>query len=166
MTMTRPTKSYNEVKLILGNAIIAFEKLISYIRLNYEMDEFWIEGKPSYKHFNNLFIKKSGKALLSLHLRNGFFYVNITFGSKEREKFEQQRTRFNEITCKIYDDATILHDGKWLGFKIQEDLLVNDITNLLQLKRKPNRKILIKDIDKCKYLDIGMLSDDILKQIT
>ena len=63
--MDRPIKPYNEVKTMLGDASTAWEHLIGYIRYHYEMDENWAEGKPTHKHFNNLFIKRSGKALLS-----------------------------------------------------------------------------------------------------
>ena len=163
--MNRPTKPYNEVKTMLGETSIAWEKLIGYIRFNYEMDENWAEGKPTHKHFNNLFIKRSGKALLSLHLRDGFFLVSVTLGGKEREKFEEQRVIFGDVVCNEYDTADTLHDGKWLGFEVRDDSLIDDIIRLVQIKRKPNRKIPVKDIKKCGRLDIGMSHDEITKHL-
>ena len=163
--MDRPTKPYSEVKAILGDASAAFEALIGNIRHQYEMDENWAEGKPTHKHYNNLFIKRSGKALLSLHLRDGFFLVSITLGGKEREKFEEQRATFGKVVCDVYDEAETLHDGKWLGLKVQDDSLIDDIVRLVQIKRKPNRKVFPKDIEKCGRLDIGMSHEDITKLI-
>jgi len=163
--MDRPTKPYNEVKAMLGDASTAWEKLIGYIRFHYEMDENWAEGKPTHKHFNNLFIKRSGKALLSLHLRDGYFLVSITLGGKERDKFEEQRASFGEAVCNEYDSAETLHDGKWLGFEVRNDSLIDDIIRLVQIKRKPNRKILPKDIDNCGRLDIGMSYSEITRSI-
>ena len=163
--MERPTKPYKEVKAIIGDASAAWEKLIGYIRFNYEMDEIWAEGKPTHKHFNNLFIKRSGKALLSLHLREGFFLVSVTLGGKERIKFEEQRVEFGKTVCNIYDAAETLHDGKWLGFEVRDDSLIEDIIRLVQIKRKPNRKVFPKDINKCGCLDIGMSHDTITEYI-
>jgi hypothetical protein len=163
--MNRPTKKYSEVKTILSGASVAFEKLIGYIRYYYEMDENWAEGKPTHKHFNNLFIKRSGKALMSMHLRDGFFLASITLGGKEREKFEEQRELFGEVVCNEYDAAETLHDGKWLGFEIRDDSLIDDIIRLLQIKRKPNRKVLPNDIGKCGKLDIGFSHEEITKLI-
>jgi len=150
---------------MLGDASVAWEKLIGYVRFHYEMDENWVEGKPTHKHFNNLFIKRSGKALLSLHLRNGFFIASVTLGGKEREKFEEQRTIFSEAVIKKYDAAETLHDGKWLGFELHDDSLVEDLIRLVDIKRKPNRKVFPKDIEKCGRLDIGMSHDTITKHI-
>jgi len=163
--MDRPTKPYSEVKAMLGDASVAWEHLIGYIRFHYEMDEDWAEGKPTHKHFNNLFIKRSGKALLSLHLRDGFFLVSVTLGGKEREKFEEQRATFGEVVCNVYDAAETLHDGKWLGFEVRNESLIDDIIRLVQIKRKPNRKKRPKDIEKCERLDIGMSHDSITKYV-
>ena len=163
--MDRPIKPYNDVIALLGDASTAWEKLVGYIRFNYEMDENWAEGKPTHKHFNNLFIKRSGKALLSLHLRDGFFLVSVTFGGNECDKFEKQRASFGETVRNEYDTAEILHDGKWLGFEVRNDSLIDDIIHLVQIKRKPNRKVFPKDIEKCGRLDIGMSHDQITKCI-
>ena len=163
--MDRPTKPYNEVKTMLGDASAAWENLVGYIRFHYEMDENWAEGKPTHKHYNNLFIKRSGKALLSLHLRDGFFLVSITLGGKERDKFEEQRATFGETVCNEYDAAETLHDGKWLGFEVRDGSLIDDIIRLVQIKRKPNRKGFPRDIEKCGCLDIGMSHDSITKYI-
>jgi len=159
--MDRPTKPYNEVKALLGTSSAAFEKLIGYIRFHYEMDENWAEGKPTHKHFNNLFIKRSGKALLSLHLREGFFMVSVTLGKKERDKFDEQRENFSEAVRKLYDETDILHDGMWLGFDVRDDSLNDDFIRLIHIKRKPNRKALPESMEKCGRLDIGMAHDEI-----
>ena len=163
--MDRPTKPYAEVNAMLGETSAAWEKLIGYIRFHYEMDENWAEGKPTHKHFNNLFIKRSGKALLSLHLRDGFFIVSVTLGGKERDKFEEQRATFGEVVCEEYDAADNLHDGKWLGFEVRDDSLVDDIIRLVQVKRKPNRKVLPQSVEQCGRLDIGLSHQEITKRI-
>ena len=163
--MDRPTKPYGQVKAMLAGASAAWEKLVGYIRFYYEIDEIWAEGKPTHKHYNLLFFKRSSKSLITLCLREGFFLVSITFGIKEREKFEEQRDLFGEAVCKEYDNAETLHDGKWLGFEVRDDSLIDDIIRLLPIKRKPNRKILPESMEKCGRLDIGLSHEDINREI-
>ena len=150
---------------MLGDASKAWEKLVGHIRFYYEVDEIWAEGKPTHKHYNLLFFKRSGKSLITLCLREGFFLVSITFGEKERKMFEDQRESFDKAVCNEYDEAETLHDGKWLGFEVRDDSLIKDIIRLLHVKRKPNRKILPESIEKCGQLDIGLSHEDITKII-
>jgi len=163
--MNRPTKPYNEVKAMLGAASNAWENLIGHIRFYYEIDEIWAEGKPTYKHYNNLYFKRGGKPLITLCLREGFFLASITLGKKERDKFDEQRENFSETLRKLYDETEILHDGMWLGFEVRDESFNDDLIRLMQIKRKPNRKTLPESINQCACLDIGMSHEDITKCI-
>ncbi|MCL2445326.1 MAG: DUF3788 domain-containing protein [Oscillospiraceae bacterium] len=159
--MDRPTKPFAEVAALLGQATPAWEALTGQIRYHYEIDEIWQEGKPTHKHYNNLFFKRSGKALISLHLREGYFLACVVLGAAERAKFDEQRADFSAAICQVYDEAEVLHDGKWLGFELRDDALVDDIFRLLPLKRKPNRKVFPASVDVCGQLDIGLAHGDI-----
>jgi len=161
--MDRPIKSYNEVKAMLGAASDAWEKLVGHIRFYYEIDEIWVEGKPTYKHYNLLYFKRGGKPLITLCLREGFFLVSITLGKNEREKFDEQRENFSEAVRELYDETEILHDGMWLGFEVRDESINDDLISLMQIKRKPNRKVLPQNKEKCGRLDIGMAYDDVTK---
>jgi hypothetical protein len=163
--MSRQTKPYSEVKAMLGTASNAWEKLVGYIRFYYEIDEIWAEGKPTHKHYNILCFKRGGKSLITLCLREGFFIVSITLGQKERDKFDEQRENFSEEMRKLYDETDILHDGMWLGLEVRDESINADLFRLMQIKRKPNRKILPENMKKCGSLDIGMSQEDITKII-
>ena len=159
--MNRPIKPYEQVKIMLGDTCSAWEKLLGHIRYHYTVDEKWAEGKPTHKHYNNLFIRRSGKSFVGLSIREGYFHVTVTLGKDEREKFDAQREEFGKAVCKQYDEAETLHDGKWLGFIIRDESLIDDIIRLLQIKGKPNRKILPESLEKCGQLDIGMSREEI-----
>jgi len=163
--MTLPTKPYEQVKAILGDATAAFEKLTGQIRFHYMLDEKWDEGKPTHKHYNNLYFRCSGKALITLSLREGYFLAGVVLGKDERAKFESERESFCDTICREYDQAETLHDGKWLGFHIDDDSLIDDIFRLLQLKRKPNRKIMPENKEKCGRLDIGLSHEEITERL-
>jgi hypothetical protein len=163
--MDRATKPYNEVKEMLGAASCEWEKLVGYIRFNYVMDEDWREGKPTHKGYNNLFIRRSGKSLIMLALREGYFQAAFALGKKEREEFEKEREAFQEIVCKEYDEAEIYHDGKWIGFDIYDEALIEDIIRLLNVKRKPNRKIFPDSLEGCGRLDLGLSHEEITDKV-
>ena len=159
--MSKQVKSYVQVKAMLGKSSAAWEKLTGLIRFHYVMDELWDEGNPTHKHYNNLRIRRGGKTLATLCVREGYFTASVVLGKDERERFDEQREAFGVAVCKEYDAADIYHDGKWLGFDMCDETLVNDIFRLLHIKRKPNRKELPESIDKCGLLDLGLSSEDI-----
>ena len=156
---------YIKVKDRLGKSSVVWEKLTGHIRFYYEMDEIWEEGKPTYKHHSNLRFRRGGKTLITLCIREGYFIVILVLGNDEREKLEKQRKEFGREFLKKYDAAEVLHDGKWLGFDIKDDLLINDIIRLLEIKQKPNRKTMPKNIKECGRLDIGLPHNEITNLI-
>ena len=163
--MNSATKPYSQVEIMLGKASSAWEKLAGHIRFYYVMDELWDEGNPTHKHYNNLRFRRGGKTLTTLSVREGYFIACVVLGKEEREKFDEQRETFGEAVCKEYDDAETYHDGKWLGFKVRDESLIDDIIRLLHLKRKPNRKILPKSSEECGCLDLGLSHEDITKHL-
>jgi len=164
--LERPTKPYEDVKKMLSTASSAWEKLLGYIRYHYVIDEKWAEGKPTHKHYNNLFIRCSGKPLICLSLRNGYFLARVTLGKAEQGKFDEQRDIFGEVVRKQYDEAEALHDGKWLGFEVRDESLIDNIISLLHIKRKGNRLNLPKNTEMCACLDIGLSQEDITNRLS
>ena len=163
--MEKPTKLYSEVKAKLGQAAAAWEKLTGYVRYYYEMDELWEPGNPAHKHHSNLRFRRGGKTLITLCIREGYFIVAVVLGKEERETFDEMRGSFSEAIRNEYDNTEIFHDGKWMGFDVKDDSLIDDIIKLLPIKRKPNRKALpaAKSINECGQLDIGLSSQEITK---
>jgi len=165
MKMDRAIKPYEQVKVMLGNASAPWEKLVAHIRFYYVMDEMWEEGNPAHKHYNNLRFRRGGKTLITLCIRDGYFIACVVLGKDEREKFDEQREMFGQIVCKVYDETHIYHDGKWLGFDVYDESLIDDIIRLLPIKRKPNRKVLPESIKECGCLDIGLSHEDVTKSL-
>jgi hypothetical protein len=65
------------------------------------------------------------------------FALLIVFGAEERGKVEAIRDSLSQHTQKEYDEATTYHDGKWLILVIDSDEVVEDVMQLLAVKRKP-----------------------------
>ena len=159
--MDRAIKPYAQVKTMLGNASSAWEKLVGHIRFFYVMDELWEEGKPTHKHYNNLRFRRGGKTLVTLCIREGYFIACIVLGKEEREKFDEQREAFGPVARKVYDETHTYHDGKWIGFDVRDESLIDDMIRLLHIKRKPNRKSLPERVEACGRLDLGLSHEDV-----
>lgn len=73
-------------------------------------------------------------------MSNGYFTTLIIFGKKEREKFEVINNEFSKYINDYYNISKIYHDGKWMFIDIKDDLYIEDIINMIKIKKNPNRK--------------------------
>jgi hypothetical protein len=80
---------------------------------------------------------KKGKSFCTLIPEKNRFALLIVFGAEERAKVEAVRDNLSQHTQKEYDEATTYHDGKWLILTIDSDEVVEDVMQLLAVKRKP-----------------------------
>ena len=138
--MDSDAKGYEDLLPALGEAQPAWAELMDFINRNYEMEAIWTAGKPTSNYHSELKYRRGGKTLITFYLREGCFLAQVILGKAEREKFEKARNGYSEAFHKIYDATDTLHDGKWLGIKVYDNALIPDITSLLLIKRRPNRK--------------------------
>lgn len=40
----------------------------------------------------------------------------------------------------VYEETAIYHDGKWLWIPLDNKIAIEDILEMLKIKRRPNRK--------------------------
>ena len=71
--------------------------------------------------------------------KNSFTFL-ITYGKKEAEKFQNIRDEFSSIILEIFDNTKQLHDGRWLYVRVIDEKLVQEIPNMVMLKRKTKKK--------------------------
>ena len=118
----------------LGKSFKAFIDLIRFVRVEYEMDELW-------NGTDNLKFRKSEKTLVSIGINDNKFNALIIFGKAEREKFESVKNNFSPFICGYYDNSRTYHDGKWMFIDIEDETYLNEIIEMIKIKKKPNRKI-------------------------
>ena len=147
--MIENIKNFHETEIQLSKSADAFVKIVGFIRTYYVMDEFW-DGKDELK------FRRSGKTLVTIYIKDGFFTVLLIFGKKEREKFEQSSYNFSDTIKHYYDDSKTYHDGKWMFINIHDSSIVEDIINMLRIKKNPNRK---EDLSKAKMGKCGYRCD-------
>lgn len=132
----KPTDS-EMANLIGEEAFTAWKKLLAAIENIYDMNVVWNNGGKAWKY--ECKYSKGGKTLCGLYARQDAAGFMIIFGSAEREKVEGIRRDLCEKTVSVYDEAKTYHDGKWVMFPLDNELL-EDYLKLLLIKRKPNKK--------------------------
>lgn len=135
--MDTPTQSILE-ELIGSNNLNIWNKLVAGIDSLYEMDRTWNKGFGDWIYEYKY--RRGGKTLCTFYAKQGIANILITLGKAEREKVELKREDFSPLLLTLYDETKTYHDGKWLWIPIDEVLSMDDIINLLKIKRRPNRK--------------------------
>ena len=91
--------------------------------------------------------RKDGKTLLTLCIKENCFNALIIFGKAERAVFDGVREQFSDFIRSYYDNSATYHDGKWMFIDIEGNAHINEIIEMLKIKKKPNRKINIKNAE-------------------
>ncbi len=113
------------------------EETMRFMRDHYDLDEVG-DGKGTVR------FRRGGKTVLTLTEQNERIDFLVIFGEKEREGFESTRNRFSPRIMKIYDASRTYHDGKWVFFPVAEMSMLEEVKQVIFMKKKPNRKALPK----------------------
>ena len=128
-----------QVNILLSKeALFMWNKLTDAIDSLYDVDRIWNKGfgawKIEYKY------RRGGKTLCTFYAKENVANLLITYGKAEREKFEKIKGSVSKQLQDIYDRTETLHDGKWLWIPLDNEISVEDIVEMLKIKRRPNRK--------------------------
>ncbi|MGK6317373.1 DUF3788 domain-containing protein [Neorhizobium sp. DT-125] len=80
---------------------------------------------------------KKTKALTTLVPEYRRFSAIVVMGRAEREKFEERRYFWRPQLVRAYDGAKTYIDGKWLTLPASPKEELQDVTELLAMKRPP-----------------------------
>ena len=128
-------EAYINIQNKLGEKVSkSWEKLVGFIRTYYVMEELW-DGKEILK------FRKSGKTLVSLSVQENRLNALVIFGKAEREKFDAVRDNFSDYILNYYDNSRTYHDGKWMFIDVDINTNIDEIIELIKIKKKPNRKV-------------------------
>ncbi|WP_312810972.1 DUF3788 domain-containing protein [Sedimentibacter sp.] len=128
-----------EMTDLLGQPLYnVWTELCQLIDTKYDMDTLWNKGYREWVYEYKY--RRGGKTLCTLFAKENCIGFMIIFGKDERVKFDAGRENYSEDVQKIYDEATTYHDGKWIMFNPVDTSMFNDFSQLLGIKRRPNRK--------------------------
>ena len=128
-----------QVNILLSKETLStWNKLTDAIDSLYDVDRIWNKGfgawKIEYKY------RRGGKTLCTFYAKENAANLLITYGKAEREKFEKIKESVSKQLQDIYERTETLHDGKWLWIPLDSEINVEDIIEMLKIKRRPNRK--------------------------
>lgn len=130
----------NKLENLLGSGSYKmYDRLNDFITDNYNVEQLWDKGGKYGEAC--LRYSRSGKTLCTLYFRKQQLGIWIIFGRDERNRFEEERSRFSSELQEKYDEPEVYHDGKWLTFDVEDDRLFDEIVKLLMIKKSPNRKL-------------------------
>lgn len=126
----------HEVYQVLGIAQPLWVLIVDYIASNYSMIGDMTYGGKNYGW--NLWYRKSGKSLLSLYPQENAFVAQVVLG---REQVEKALTlTLGENVGRVLQKTPSVHDGRWLFIKIESEIDVLDVEQLLLVKKRPIKK--------------------------
>ncbi len=128
-----------KVNILLSKEVLfVWNELTDVIDSLYDVDRSWDKGfgdwKVEYKY------RRGGKTLCTFYAKEKVASLLITYGKAEREKFEKIKGSVSKQLQEIYEKTETLHDGKWLWIPLDNEIRIEDITEMLKIKRRPNRK--------------------------
>lgn len=124
--------------LLSKETLLVWNELTDAIDSLYDVDRSWDKGfgdwKIEYKY------RRGGRTLCTIYAKEDAANFLITYGKAEREKFEEIKASVSQHLQDIYESTEILHDGKWLWIPLDDKINIEDIIEMLKIKRRPNRK--------------------------
>lgn len=124
--------------LLSKEALFLWNQLTDAIDSLYDVDRLWDKGfgdwKIEYKY------RRGGKTLCTFYAKEEAANLLITYGKAEREKFEKIKESVSKQLQDLYEKTETFHDGKWLWIPLDGNLKIEDIIEMLKIKRRPNRK--------------------------
>jgi hypothetical protein len=125
-----------ELAAVMGPAFPLWQRLTRFIADTYQM-----EGELSYGGKNygwNLWVRKSGKSLVSLYPHAGSVVAQVVLG---KAQVEQALTlNLGEKVSRLLRETPQLHDGKWLFIPVTDETDAQDVEQLLLVKKRPVKR--------------------------
>jgi len=128
--------SPDEMKGALGETSPLWEKLLQFIEETYHMP-----GEVSFGGKNygwNIWYRKGGKSLVSLYPQEESIVAQVVLGKDQVAKALE--LSLGEKVGKMVRETPQLHDGEWLFIPVTTERDVQDVEQLLLVKKRPVNK--------------------------
>lgn len=128
--------SEDELHTVLGTQYALWEQLQQFILDTYQMTGEMSFGGKNYGW--NLWVRKSGKSLVSLYPQAGHLVAQVILGKDQVEQALQ--LELGENVGRILRETPQLHDGRWLFIPVHSSQDAADVQQLLLVKKRPARR--------------------------
>ena len=127
-----PTKE--DISHFVDNPL--WEKLNDFLTESYEVEPNYsysgCVGQPGW----NVKYKKAGRALCTLYPMDGYFIALVTIGKKELPETEMILPALTEYTRELFKRTEDSPMGRWLMIEVKSEEILEDVMNLIQIRRK------------------------------
>ncbi len=128
--------SAEEIAAALGAAKPWWDRLLAFIAETYQMPGEFSFGGKNYGW--NMWYRKSGKSLVSLYPQKDSLIAQVVLGKAEVEQAEA--LTLGEHVGQVFRETPQLHDGRWLFIPVISAADVDDVEQLLLVKKRPVRQ--------------------------
>jgi hypothetical protein len=134
MDKTHPP-SNEELSEALGSKQPLWEALTRFIEASYQLPSEFSYGGKNYGW--NLWYRRSGKSLATLYPQKESFVAQVVLGKEQVEK--ALNLELGENVGKVLRNTPQFHDGRWLFIPVTTERDVEDIKQLILLKKRPSK---------------------------
>ena len=133
------TPNYDSFLEFIGSRKVqnTWKDLLTFIDKSYNLDKKILFGGKKYGWAVQY--KKSKKTIVTIFPERESLTVLLIFGKSELEKISDKEGEFSKALIDKIDNTKQYHDGKWVWIKYQNGFVIDDIKELIKIKRKPDR---------------------------
>lgn len=134
-----PLPTYEEIRAFIGKkGVKVFNKLITHLNNNYNFQPEIYYGGKNYGVL--IRYRRSSKTLVSIFPEKDGISIVLVYGKNEIKIFKERRKEFSGYLCKIFNTTKQYHDGRWLLIPMEDEKYLNEVIEMIAIKKKPNKK--------------------------
>jgi hypothetical protein len=115
-----------------------FTHLLSFLKNSYNLDRKILFGVKKYGWA--IQYKKSKKTIVTIFPERKGLTVLLIFGKSELEEINNKKKVFSRNVFEKIKNTKQYHDGKWMWLRMESDNYIDDVIELIKIKRKPDNE--------------------------
>lgn len=130
--------SEKDISNFISNPI--WEELNTFLQESYEVQPSYSYSSCSDQPGWNVKYQKAGRSLCTLYPMQGFFIALVVIGTKEKDEAEFLAPSFSPHVQELLKTAGGLAGARWLMINVTSRQTLEDVKQLIQLRRPIKKK--------------------------
>lgn len=99
------------------------------------------QTKPTFEYSGcvwpgwNVKFKKAGKNLCTLYPHEGYFWVLVVIGQKEKLRFEEELPLMSDYLKELYEETPEGMGQRWLKIELEDEERMEDVKRCIAIRR-------------------------------
>jgi len=116
-----------------------WDELSSYIMETYDVIPSFEYSGCSWPGWNAKF-KKAGRSLCTIYPFEGYIWVLVVIGKREKERFEEEMPLMSEYLQTLYLETPEGMGQKWLQIELEDVGEIDDVKRCIAIRRGISKK--------------------------